>query len=131
MPGRPPFEWTDSVKAEILTRMSTGESIMDICGTNRDDFLPSRSAFYAYLLVDPEFLDGYMRAREVQAHNEAEEIRSIADMATPEDVGVARLRIDARKWRASKMAPQHYGDKLDLNHGGAVVVNLPDGSKKV
>jgi hypothetical protein len=28
------------------------------------------------------------------------------------------VRLNALKWAASKIAPRHYGDKLDLNHGG-------------
>jgi hypothetical protein len=28
------------------------------------------------------------------------------------------LRVDARKWKASKLAPKRYGDKMDLNHSG-------------
>ena len=39
----------------------------------------------------------------------------MADMATPDDWQVVKLRIWARQWRASKLAPKKYGDKLELS----------------
>jgi len=36
-------------------------------------------------------------------------------------VARSRLRIDARKWLASKLAPKKYGDKIDATLSG------PDG----
>jgi hypothetical protein len=84
--------------------------------------------------------DQYARAREAQADKMAEDILQIADdglndsyvdedgnRRTDQDV-VARskLRIDARKWLAGKMAPKKYGDKLDVDAkiSGSVVVQV-------
>lgn len=39
----------------------------------------------------------------------------------PTSVARNRLRVDARKWLASKMAPKKYGDKIEAVHTG------PDG----
>lgn len=114
--GRPPFEWTDEMVEEIFTRMMNGETIGSICGVGRDDWLPSEVTFYKRLANDEEFAKEYVRAREVQAHREVDEIRKIADEALPENVHVARLQIDARKWRASKMASKKYGDKLEVDN---------------
>lgn len=122
--GAPPFNWTPEIEQEVLDRIASGESVVQFLGPARDDFLPSETTLYKRVQNDEEFAAKYARAREAQAHHEAEEIRQIADMATPDDVHVARLRIDARKWRASKLAPKSYGDKLDLNHGGGFTVNL-------
>ena len=41
-----------------------------------------------------------------------------------EHIGRSRLRIDTRKWAASKLAPKKYGDKLDLNHAGGLNVKI-------
>lgn len=122
MPGRPPFEWTEDMDREILDRLMDGEALSDICGTDRDDWLPSERTFYKRLSEDDSFAQEYARAREVQAHREADEIKEIADKAKADDYNVARLRIDARKWRASKMAPKKYGDKVQLEH------ESPDGT---
>jgi len=41
--------------------------------------------------------------------------------ANGENIQRSRVRIDTRKWLASKLKPKKYGDKVDLTHGG------PDG----
>jgi len=123
-----PFNWTDDIEAEIFSRLIAGEALRHICGPERDDFLPSEATVYKRLLSDTEFAKQYAHAREAQGHREADEIREIADLATPEDVQVARLRIDARKWRASKLAPKVYGDKVDVsgNVGFTVTISGDD-----
>ena len=74
-----------------------------------------------------EFRLHYAHAREAQADLLAAEILEIADdssgdIITDKDgrtrldrefVARARLRVDARKWLASKMAPKKYGDKIE------------------
>jgi len=45
----------------------------------------------------------------------------------------SKLRVDARKFRAVKLAPKKYGDKIDMNHGGTLTVTVdrspvPDGN---
>jgi hypothetical protein len=91
----------------------------------------------------PEFLEQYARAREAQADRMAEDILAIADEectmvrtdkhGSKDDDGEGhtevvfdatavarnRLRVDARKWLASKMAPKKYGDKLQTELTGA------------
>lgn len=59
-----------------------------------------------------EFAAQYARAREEQADHYADELLEIAD--TTKDPNKARLQIDARKWKASKLAPKKYGEKLDI-----------------
>nr|WP_241430770.1 hypothetical protein [Tatumella saanichensis] len=73
-----------------------------------------------------DFRNQYARAREVQADVLAEEIIEIADdssgdvivdedgreQTNHERVARSRLRVDARKWYASKLAPKKYGDRI-------------------
>jgi hypothetical protein len=61
------------------------------------------------------------RAREQQAHVLTEQVLEIADEAARLglDVQAARLRIDARKWLASKVLPRISGDRAHLEHTGA------------
>ncbi|OZI26935.1 terminase [Bordetella genomosp. 9] len=80
-----------------------------------------------WLADNAVFREQYARAREAQADKLAEEILSIADdglndtyvddegnKRTDHDVVArSRLRVDARKWLASKMAPKKYGDKIE------------------
>lgn len=48
----------------------------------------------------------------------------MADQATPENWQVVKLRIWARQWRAAKLAPRKYGDKITTEltgkDGGAI-----------
>jgi hypothetical protein len=64
----------------------------------------------------------YARAKEESADHLAEEIMEIADEAmnalTSEQVQAARLRVDARKWIASKLKPKKYGERIE--HAGEV-----------
>jgi len=129
--GAPAFKWTEEIETELLTRIIAGESVVIMCGPSRDDFLPSETTFYKRLASDDEFAAKYARAKEAQGHREVEEIRQIADSATNENYQVARLQIDARKWRASKLAPKTYGDKVDHNVGGGLTITLGEDVKKL
>ena len=76
-----------------------------------------------------EFREQYAHAREVQAEVRADEIVDIADATeggSNEAVQSARLRVDSRKWIASKLLPKKYGDKIQHtgDGGGPVVLDL-------
>ena len=47
-----------------------------------------------------------------------------AKVVDHENIQRSRLRVDTRKWAASKMAPKKYGDKLDL--GGSIGIRHED-----
>lgn len=117
MPGGRPTTYTPELADEICTRLAEGESLRAIC---RDNHTPSVGTVLRWVGENKEFQDHYARAREVQAETLADEIVSIAD-DSEEDSKVKtardRLRVDSRKWVASKLLPKKYGDKLDLNHG--------------
>ena len=59
--------------------------------------------------------DGLRAAREQAAHALAEEALEISDAAKPQDVQVAKLRTDTRRWLASKWAPRDYGEQAGVN----------------
>ena len=105
--GRPSSFSSDKVEA-ICERLMVGESLRAIC---RDKDMPGISTVMAWLNKSPEFQEQYVRAREIQAEYLVDEIIEIADKAGEEKVNSARLRIDARKWAASKMAPKKYADR--------------------
>jgi hypothetical protein len=131
--GRP-SAFTQEIADEICERLSKGESLRSICATSRDDFMPGRSTVNRWLAENEAFRDQYARAREAQADHFVDEIIEIADQpnvvrgadgeVVESDPQRDRLRIDARKWVASKLAPKKYGDKLDVNHGGEVGVSV-------
>lgn len=127
--------WPAETRDRILERIADGEALAAIC---REDGMPHISTVFDWLSAEPDFADRYARAREQQADKLADEIVSIADEVSVtskslpggmeeialDAVAVARnrLRIDARKWVASKLKPKKYGDKIEHEHGGKVTI---------
>lgn len=72
-----------------------------------------RQSLYAAIKRTPGALEAYDDARVQASDAMAEEIISIADREP--DANKARVRVDARKWVASKWQPSRYGEKLDLS----------------
>lgn len=104
-----------------------------------EDGMPCYTTVCKWRREIPEFAQMYAHAREDQADFEAEEIKLIADERpdmvdaseggdTNHKAGGSRVdtgyvawtknRIDVRKWRAAKMRPKVYADKVDLTHQG-------------
>lgn len=132
-PGRPTV-YSDTLAAEICRRLTEGESLRNIC---LSDGVPCRNTVIRWLADEryATFRDQYARAREAQADFYADQILDIADETTVEArhdgedvtldlsataVARNRLRVDARKWYASKLAPKKYGDRVDLSHSGTI-----------
>jgi hypothetical protein len=108
--------YTPELAARICARLASGESLRAICA---DEDMPPESTVREWAVDDREgFAAQYARAREAQADFHADEIIEIADSA--EDAQLGRLRVDARKWVASKLAPKRYGERLDVAHSGDV-----------
>lgn len=145
--GRPAI-YNEELAAAICERIAAGETLLSIVA---DAEMPCYTTVCKWRRTIPDFAQMYAHAREDQADTEAEEIRAISDERPPmvgdtnhqagesasEDgntrmdsafVAWQRLRIDTRKWRASKMRPKVYGDKIDLTHadpaGGPVAVRV-------
>jgi hypothetical protein len=130
--------YTEAIAAAICARVASGESVRTICD---DESMPASSSVYKWLSEHDNFAEQYARAREAQADYYAEQIIQIADdgandtyldedgkQRTDQDViARSRLRVDARKWYASKLAPKKYGDKIEhsgTGEGGALVVEI-------
>jgi hypothetical protein len=71
----------------------------------------SIGGFYKWIDRDAKRGELLTRARARGGQSLAEETLEIADSATPQEAQVAKLRVDTRRWLASKMAPDEYGDK--------------------
>lgn len=128
--GGRPTTYSLELASIICSHIANGESIRAISAREE---MPAMSSIFLWLSIHKEFAEQYARAKEEQAELLADEIVSIADEeqvfikerdggmteVTFDSVAVARnrLRIDARKWVASKLKPKKYGDKLAL--GGA------------
>lgn len=102
-----PSDFTPDMANTICERLSDGESLRKIC---EDEGMPARSTVRTWLVQNAEFQAQYAHAREQQADVYAERIVDEAEAAT--DASLGRLKMDALKWAASKLAPKRYGDKL-------------------
>lgn len=109
--GRPKgsSEYTEAVADEICERLALGESLNHICSGST---MPAHTTVLRWLAAETAFRTQYAHARQLQADFYHDEVTDIADNAT--DASLARLQIDARKWKASKLAPKKYGDKLEV-----------------
>lgn len=126
----------------ICDRIADGESLRDIC---RESDKPNKGTFFRWLATDKALADQYAKAKEAQAEFMADEIMNIADDGTNdwleqngdetartaykyngEAVARSRLRVDARKWVASKLLPKKYGDKTEVALSGSVEVTTKE-----
>ena len=129
-PARPkgrPSEYTAARADEICEAIAGSTKGLDRLCKERDGW-PNSDTIYQWINRHEDFAGKYARAREAQAHLMAAQIVEIADDSTndtqtgPDGVEIvnhdninrSRLRVDARKWAASKLAPKTYGDKMVL-----------------
>jgi hypothetical protein len=120
-PDMPASVFTDELADAICDRIAGGEGLRAIC---RDDKMPGRRTVLDWLDEDRGGMRAkYARAREAQGDFLDEEMQNVADAATNEDVQVAKLRISTMQWRASKLAPKRYGDKIEVGGSLAVAVS--------
>lgn len=107
-PNGRPSDYTPEIAAQICDMISEGLSLRLICS---DSTMPDKSTVFRWLGAHESFRDQYAFARELQAELNAEEIVDISDNKEG-DVQRDRLRVDARKWVASKLLPKKYGDRV-------------------
>ena len=102
------------LEERICKMLAQGHSMAEIC--RRKD-MPAESTVYKWLAEGGAFSERYAHAREQQADLYADEIIKIADDCPPthEEIAKAKVRIDARKWKAARLAPKKYGEKSELD----------------
>lgn len=124
------MKFTPELFAKICDEIAySNKGLVTICKKNNIN----ASSFYDWVAADPELANKYARAREMQADFLADEIISISDDGSKDTLEIegkkgemmevenkewtnrSKLRVDARKWVASKLKPKKYGDKLDVD----------------
>lgn len=150
-PPKRPVRYTTAIGDLICSLLSEGESLVTICKLQKK---PHISTVFDWLAkgtgekaIEPykSFADNYAQAREAQAEKYAAEIIDIADDATQDELFTdegkrvcnaefvmrSKLRVDARKWIASKLLPKKYGEKLTQEITGKDGKDLPAGQTNV
>ena len=114
-------------QTEMCRRVAIGQSLISVC--NEDKAMPTYATALNWLHDYPDFADMYKNAQRARADALFEETLTIADdgrndwmqrndpenpgwVANGEHLARSRLRVDTRKWAASKLNPNRYGDKL-------------------
>lgn len=116
-PAPDPITQVTQIMDEICERIAAGQSLRFIC---ESEHLPTTTTIKRWLKDNEAFRSQYAQAREDQAEYYADVIVEISD--SEKDAAVARVRIDARKWVASKLLPKVYGDKQQIEHSGQIDV---------
>jgi hypothetical protein len=76
--------------------------------------MPKRTTIYRWRKDYTEFGEAYLLAQEEHVDAVVDEAREIVD--SEPDPQRARVRVDYRKWLASRLNRDKYGDKLDVSH---------------
>lgn len=113
--GRP-SSYTAEIADELCERIAAGESVRGICA---DEWMPNDRTVRRWLSTNEDFARKCARAWELQADTLVDGMAALdadvlADVVSPDK---ARVVFSNRQWRAAKLAPKRYGDKLAL--GGA------------
>lgn len=119
-----PSSYSAKIAEEICDRIIGSDyGLEQVCD---DDDMPSARTVFRWLNQHEEFRQQYARARELQGEVQAG--RGVREALTASDASLGRLRFDARKWAASKLAPKQYGEKVTQEHvgegGGPVVTEV-------
>jgi hypothetical protein len=107
--GRPTI-YSQELADEICNRLAHGETLRTIIASS--PHLPCRTTIYRWNADNEDFRNQYTKARAEQADYYAELI--VDESYSSHDAAIGRLRVDALKWAASKMAPKKYGDKIEV-----------------
>lgn len=133
--GRPPFPYTNELADEICGAIASNSlGVAKLCINN--PHWPSRETIYQWLANKPDFADKYARAKKCQIETFIDDILEIADdssqdqmvneqgspVCRSEHIARSRLRIDTRKWLASKLVPKVYGSSKTENEGDKSLV---------
>ena len=132
--GRPTI-YTQDLADTICSRLADGESMRSV---SRDPDMPAKTTMFRWMRSVDGFRDQYEVAKQESAESHADDMLDIADNATNdwmdanatdeekavhrlngEAIQRSKLRVDTRKWAASKLNPKKYGDNNKMTVVGA------------
>lgn len=124
--GRP-SSYSEEIAEKICAGIMAGYGLRKICSA---EGFPHIATIFSWLSKeDHPFHERYARARVVQAELLADDLIEMSDddskdvsgeLQMPNNVAVQRskLKVDTRKWIASKLLPKKYGDKVQAEVSG-------------
>lgn len=101
------------IQERLVAEIQTGRSLRQVCG---DEGMPDIRTVTRWLVADAAFAHKYARARMAQADVLFDRMEAVEEAvsAGTMDSHAARVVLDSMRWRASKLAPKVYGDRLDV-----------------
>ena len=126
--GRP-TDYSEEICIEICDAIACStKGIKRLCAEN--EHWPSLDTIFRWKKKYKYFSDLYARAKQQQIEPLVDEILEIADdgendytvnakgqtVADHDHIQRSKLRIDTRKWLASKLAPKIYGDRIQVEN---------------
>lgn len=103
---------TRAMKARICREVALGKSLRKVLKAKG---MPSMSRVMEVLGNDTDWEEQYARARQRGIELHIDGIVDLADTATAENAQAVRLKVDTRKWIASKILPKLYGDRVSVD----------------
>ena len=102
------------IQERLVTELQTGRSLRQVCG---DEGMPDFRTVQRWIVADAAFAVKYARARMAQADTLFDRMEAVEEAvsAGTMDSHAARVVLDSMRWRASKLAPKVYGDRLDVS----------------
>jgi hypothetical protein len=115
------LNWDQESLDEALFAIASGHTVKKACELAGKK--GKESTFYGIVLKDPVFKTLYEEARMIQAEKMAiDDVIEISDDSTQDEtwdgksnsaaVNRSRLKVDSRKWIASKLHYKRFGDKI-------------------
>lgn len=123
--------YTDDDLESLCNHIATGGTLAK--WAEKNDRLPRHAT--RWVRSDPDRLKAYREARSMQADVHIDGLIDLADTQVGKDedgktdsaaVNQLRLRVDTRKWVASKFYPAMYGDKLEIDTNLNLSTMKPD-----
>jgi hypothetical protein len=134
--GGRPTKYSEELGNKLCSELALGQSLRTVC---KSDDMPCVATVFNWFKLHEEFLEQYTRAKEESADALTDEMLDIADDASNDwmekldkeeqpmgyqlngdHVQRSRLRIETRKWLASKLKPKKYGEKIQQEISGEV-----------
>lgn len=134
--GRP-TKYNDTLANEICdTISSSSKGTKKLCFEH--SHWPCQDTLFTWLKAYPEFSEQYAQAKICQIELLVDEILEISDDTSQDQyvnelgalvpntpaINRARLKIDTRKWLASKLVPKVYGNKIDIENNSSMSEEL-------
>jgi hypothetical protein len=125
--GGRPTKYSQDLANQICAELAIGKSMRTVL---KADGMPAMSTVFKWLSTIPEFTEQYEKAKAESADALVEDMLYIAEekpvlidekgVEKIDSAGVARnrLRVDTRKWVASKLKPKKYGEKTNVEVSG-------------